>query len=88
MLQIISGIFSKSKLNIWLVYSVENIFLLRFIDELPNLSQHLQELYFGLLAYVATENQFVPFKELQQCVRRISIICCSIFFFEPLAYYV
>jgi len=64
-LQIVSSVFTKSKLNIWLIYAVDYIFLLRFIDGLVDMSEHLQELFIGMIAYLAMENHFVPFKELQ-----------------------
>jgi hypothetical protein len=64
-LQIVSSVFTKSKLNIWLIYAVDYIFLLRFVDGLVDMSEHLQELFIGMIAYLAMENHFVPFKELQ-----------------------
>lgn len=57
--------FAKSKLNVWLIYGVDEIFLLRFVDELPKMNCHLQENFIEIILYVAIENNFVPFKELQ-----------------------
>jgi hypothetical protein len=64
-LQVVSSVFTKSKLNIWLIYAVDYIFLLRFVDELVEMNLHLQEQFINMIAYLAMENHFVPFKELQ-----------------------
>ncbi len=67
-LHVVSNIYRYNKLNVWLVYEVDEQFLLRFVDELQNMAVPLQQLFIGLIVFLATENNFVPYKELERFV--------------------
>jgi len=63
-LHIVATPFKMNKVNIWLLYGVDHLYLHRFVQEMCHWPPHLQEQFVEILVFISTDNDFVLFKEL------------------------